>query len=178
MRIRSKLLLSFSVICAFALAIGLVGYWGMTSIKNELDRMGEDELPKVKNILTLEESLVSVNMVENILTSSKLTMEEREVKYKRLEETWQRADQAWEYVANARLTDGERRVWNQLEVPWENWRSAYQDFIALSRELDETKILHHMELRYGLALGLKDQYRWIRQLLQAITHGTEFKGQL
>jgi hypothetical protein len=71
MRIRSKLLLSFSVICAFALAIGLVGYWGMTSIKNELDRMGEDELPKVKNILTLEESLVSVNMVENILTSSK-----------------------------------------------------------------------------------------------------------
>lgn len=178
MRIRSKLLLSFSVICAFALAIGLVGYWGMTSIKNELDRMGEDELPKVKNILTLEESLVSVNMVENILTSSKLTMEEREVKYKRLEETWQRADQAWEYVANARLTDGERRVWNQLEVPWENWRSAYQDFIALSRELDETKILHPMELRYELALRQKDHALWIWQLLQAITHGTEFEGQL
>lgn len=177
MRIRSKLLLSFSAICAFALVIGLVGYWGMTGVMKELDDMGEAELPKVKNILVLKDSEISVNMVENILTSSKLTMEERETRYRRLEETWQQADDAWGYLDNARLTDREGRIWEQLKGPWENWRNAHLEFLSLSRELDETKILHPMELRYELALRQKDHALWIWQLLQSITHGTEFEGQ-
>jgi hypothetical protein len=82
MRMRSKLLLSFSGICAFALIIGLVGYWGMTGVMKELDEIGGVGFPNVKSILTLKESQVSINMVENILVSSKLTMEERQFRYK------------------------------------------------------------------------------------------------
>lgn len=177
MRMRSKLLLSFSGICAFALIIGLVGYWGMTGVMKELDEIGGVGFPNVKSILTLKESQVSINMVENILVSSKLTMEERQFRYKRLDEVWQQANKAWEHMNNAKLSPRERQIWERLRIPWENWKDAHLDFVSMSRELDETKILHPMDVRYELALRQKDHAFWIWQLLHSIAHGTEFEGE-
>lgn len=177
MRMRSKLLLSFSMICVLALVIGLVGYWGMTGVMEELDEIGDTGIPNVKSIMTLKECQVSVNMVENILASSKLTMEERQVRYERLEDIWQRADGAWEHMDTAKLTSKEKQIWQRLEVPWENWKKAHLEFVAMSQELDETKILHPMEVRYELALRQKDHALWIWQLLQSISQGKEFEGQ-
>ena len=177
MRMRSKLLLSFSGICIFALVIGIVGYWGMTGIMTELDEASNIAIPNIKNILTLKESQISVNMVENILTSSKLTAQERQTRYERLEETWQTIDSAWGYMESAKLTDREKQIWERLTVSWDTWKNAHEEFLALSKELDETKILHPMEIRYELALRQKDHSFWIWQLLHSITEGTEFEGQ-
>lgn len=177
MRMRSKLLLSFSVICVFALIIGIVGYWGMTGIKKELDEIEDTGLPNVKNLMTLKETQISVNMVENILTGSKLTMEERQASYDRLKEIWERADETWEYLKNAKLTNREMQIWSQLESSWSNWRDSHMQFIALAQKLDETKILHPMEIRYEIALRQKDHALWIWQLLQSISTGTEFQGE-
>ncbi|MFY9176893.1 MAG: methyl-accepting chemotaxis protein [Caldicoprobacterales bacterium] len=177
MRIRSKLLLSFLAICVFALIIGIVGYWGMSRAMRDLYELGNTAIPNVKNILTLKETQLSVNMVENILTSPKLTAEERQTRYVRLEESWQRANEAWEYLSQAKLTDREKQIWERLEVAWDKWKSTNQDFLALSKKLDDTKILNPMEIRYELALRQKDHSYWIWQLLHAITSGTEFEGE-
>ena len=77
MKIRSKLLLSFSAICLFALVIGIVGYWGMARAMRDIDEIGDTGIPNLKNILTLKENQLSINMVENILTSQKITAEQR-----------------------------------------------------------------------------------------------------
>ena len=177
MKIRSKLLLSFSAICLFALVIGIVGYWGMARAMRDIDEIGDTGIPNLKNILTLKETQLSINMVENILTSPKLTAEQRQTRYQRLEEAWQRADEAWEYLSKAKLTEREKQIWERLEVAWENWKNANEEFLVLSKSLDETKILNPMEIRYELALRQKDHSYWIWQLLHSITSGTEFEGE-
>lgn len=149
----------------------------MTGVRGELDKISNMGLPNVRNIMTLKQAQITINMEENILTSSKLSMEDRETAYDRLDDTWNQAKEAWEYMEGARLTNRERQIWEELATPWENWENSHLQFLDLSKELDSTKIFQPMDVRYELALRQKDHALWIWQLLESISNGTEFQGE-
>ena len=133
---------------------------------------GQYSYTQCENILTLKETQLSVNMVENILTSPKLTAEERQTRYVRLRKAG--SGHRGLGILCQLLTDREKQIWERLEVAQTNGK--YQPRLSCPvQKLDDTKI-QFMEIRYELALRQKIIPTGFGSSFFTITSGTEFEG--
>ncbi len=178
MKLRGKLLVAFSISIIITVVIGLVGYMGMNNIMAQLTDIIDVRMESIEALLVLGKAHSEINMAENMLLSSELSMEEREVRYNTIEEKWEIIDDAWAQYESLDLSTTEEKLWGEFMLKWENWKQHHRAFMDMNTRLDETYIIEPDKLRYIIAQRERDHLTWIRELSLAVMDGTQFKGEL
>ena len=117
MKLKGKLLAAFSITIAITIIIGAVGYIGMNNIMDGLRDITEVRMESFEALLVLGKAHSEINMAENMLLSSELSKEDREQRYKVIEEKWETIDRAWNQYESLDLS-GEEIV-GRVHAPME-----------------------------------------------------------
>ena len=150
----------------------------MNNIMAQLTDIIDVRMESIEALLVLGKAHSEINMAENMLLSSELSMEEREVRYNTIEEKWEIIDDAWAQYESLDLSTTEEKLWGEFMLKWENWKQHHRAFMDMNTRLDETYIIEPDKLRYIIAQRERDHLTWIRELSLAVMDGTQFKGEL
>lgn len=139
MKIGTKLILAFCLLSAIALIIGILGYWDMKDIDNNLNEIANNRLPSLKSLLVLNKEQMEINAAERTLLIPLLEQSRIEIESKSIKEAWERADVVWKIYEPLPKTKKEEVLWKKLVPAWEAWEKDHQEFLRLFDEFNRTR---------------------------------------
>ncbi|MDR3539465.1 MAG: methyl-accepting chemotaxis protein [Desulfosporosinus sp.] len=151
-KIGKKLGLGFGIVALIVMIVGSIGYYGMARMSQEMVDLGQNRIPVLQNLATLNYERVDIRA--NSLTV--VTLESQENAGETLQrildgrkKSWEIVDKAWGALLSApRTSDQEREQIIQLESQYKAWRSLYVDLdktieqITLNNDADQKKVLY------------------------------------
>lgn len=176
LKIRTKLLTAFLVAAAITMAVGLVGYNGVTSVDEHLMQITGKELPAVKNLLLIKEKLNALVAAQRTLLSPGLTLEQRQEQYRQVNvarEEYKKSYAAFEAIGHS---PDEMRQWQKVVDKIKEWAAENNEFFALSQTLEESGILNPVDLMREFQLFRGDHYKLLNALGDYLLINEDFKG--
>lgn len=174
--IKAKLTGGFILIAIIALAIGWIGYWGVSTLKGHLLEVGEVRMPSVQSLLVIYNAQTEIDSAENALLSTELNAETRALQHQRFVEAKKRADDAWKIYEPLPQSADEAAVWKQFVPAWEKWWKDHEDYVQLVRDYEATienqktaDDLYRRISEQGLVTNMKTFYE-AERLLQSIVN--------
>ena len=76
MKIKQKLIGSFMIVATICLIIGLIGWIGISNVNNSMLEIGNERLPAVKALLTLDATIGDIATAQMELLNPKISIEE------------------------------------------------------------------------------------------------------
>jgi methyl-accepting chemotaxis protein len=173
-----KLIGAFCAVTIIIAIVGLMGYRAADKSMEHLDEIGGVRLKSSQHLLTISEAQSVIDGAENGLISAKITQKERNELYNKITNAWERANASVAVYASLAHTAEEDALWEEFIPAWDEWKKDNEEFIILSKELDNTRILDPMGLKYNLANVEVYYLRWMLGLSEAAAEATEFHGEL
>ncbi len=137
MKLGTKLLSGFLLVALVTIAMGLVGFKGMSDIMEQSIEVGHNRLPSVQALLTIGESQMTILAAERGLTNSRMTAPEvREAQYKIMAEAWEQVEAAWKVYEPLPQTPEEAVLWKDFVLRWEAWKNSQRKVVDLAKERD------------------------------------------
>ncbi|MFP4698312.1 MAG: methyl-accepting chemotaxis protein [Eubacteriales bacterium] len=145
MNISKKLLTGFIIVAIIASIMGVLGYYGINRIHDDEEEIVLVRLPSIQSLLEILESQKSVNLGERalLINDKAEDMSFREEQYQYIEESFNRAEAAWEVYAPLEQTNEETIVWEEFQADWQDWKTKHEAVIKLSKEKDN--LIHQGE---------------------------------
>jgi methyl-accepting chemotaxis protein len=171
LKISVKLMSAFIIVTLIAAAIGLVGFIN-------IDDLGNEKLVGVENLLKMEEAFTTLSELENVLISPFITIDEKQSIYEENDATLADIQTFIDAYEKLDSDSEEQALWEKVQLEMDHYLEGHNAFMTLSQENDSYKVENPPELRYVIATRLKDHYRWIWLLDEAILNETPFTGQL
>jgi len=137
MTLGNKILAGFIMVTCIAALMGVVGYWGLHDVTNEMNEIGEVRLPSVEGLMVMSESQNKIMVGERGLTNRRLMAPQvRKAQYDYIEKAWKRADDGWKQYEPLPQTKEESQLWQTFVPKWDSWKKAHQQVVDISKEKD------------------------------------------
>jgi methyl-accepting chemotaxis protein len=136
MKLGTKIMAGFVAVSVITLILGIIGYYGAVSSRDDIHEIGEVRLPSVESLLVISEAQTAIDSAENALLSREIGLEARQAKYRDFAEAWKRAEKAWKIYEPLPQTEEEARLWKAFVPAWEAWKKDHEAYERLSREYD------------------------------------------
>jgi methyl-accepting chemotaxis protein len=131
--IKWKMLSLVAVVFVALLAVGLIGYRGISHVGAAMDEVGLGQLPSVRGLLVVSEGQtavkaanLSVALYENDYTAQD--------KFQAITEAhraaWASIDTGWKMYEALAQTDAEAKVWKQFTAEWNAWKHEDEQISA------------------------------------------------
>lgn len=154
-----KIIISFGLMMAIAMIIGLVGYRGMNNVMKGTDELAEVCLPSVEHLFLMSKAHQAIARGELELINRRLTNPEiRKAAYENIEAAWKEVDEAVKTYDSLPKSPEETSLWKQLTTEWEQWKSGHIKVMNLSQAKDRL-------LANGLSLDSQQVVELDSQLL-------------
>jgi len=178
MKIGQKLIGAFLMVAMICAAVGGIGWYGINSLDGSVNEIGGQSLPAVQALLTMDASLVECSAAQKALLNPYLGREEVTKAYGSIETALAAADTAAVEFRDA-ITKAENiAAFDEITLAIENWRGANDEFVRLSRELDNTGIRNPIQLMYAIS-EIENQHRlFLADLEATVTNKVEFTHEL
>jgi len=176
MRLSAKLVGSFVLVAVITLIVGFVGWSGVRSLAGHLKEVGDVRLPSIQSLLIIAEKGEEIKAAQRTLLNPNLDKESRARQYKVIQKAREVYRKAWEVYEPLPQTEEEAVLWNQFVSVWQAWAGENNNFMELSKKLDETDILNPAELRKNLEIFRGDHYKLMVGVLDLINSGSMFEG--
>jgi hypothetical protein len=75
LKIRTKILVAFSIVIIFTLAVGMMGLFGMQRIKTDMTNEATIMLPEVQTLMTIKECQTAIIAAESMLSTPGISVE-------------------------------------------------------------------------------------------------------
>jgi len=135
LKIRTKLILGFSVVIIILLVIGLISYRGLNRVGAMLDGITSNELPAISALQKINESQTRLKMCErSLLIENYPDAGFRESLLKQQDAAWADIEKARKQYDAFKLNAEEEAAWSASQTSWEAWKSAYLEITALFKE--------------------------------------------
>ncbi|HLP78652.1 MAG TPA: methyl-accepting chemotaxis protein [Candidatus Paceibacterota bacterium] len=175
-KLSTKLIGGFGLVTLVAICLGLFGYYGAARNATCIGEIGAVRLPSVEVILTIKETLTSVKSVQRTLLQRDIPVSTRQRQYdlaaKSLE-VWDHERKIYEQLLK---TPEETALWKEFSVAWETWQKGNEEFLRLSRQLDELKIGDPVQLERNLAIFRGQHYQVQLALFKCCEGAPLFEG--
>jgi len=165
-----KMISGFILVAIIALAVGVVGLFGMNQIMDGEKVIANEALPSIENLQTINEATTSVLLGERGLINRRMMETDvRNAQYVFIEDAFKRSNESWNKYADMPKSPREEELWNKLNVQWEEWVSKDEELINLSREkdnmlasgigIDDQKIVEMDDKIF--AVSLESREKWL-----------------
>jgi methyl-accepting chemotaxis protein len=139
MKTGTKILAGFGIAIVLTIAVGVAGYWGISSVNYYADRTATVRLPSVENLLIVSEAQTAVNACENALLCKDLDDAGRQQRYERIKGAWDRADTGRKVYEPLPQTKEEEVKWKEFVPAWAAWKRDHEEFLRLTREWEKVR---------------------------------------
>jgi methyl-accepting chemotaxis protein len=164
----------FLLVALISLVIGAIGVYGIVTLSRDLDFMGDNRIPAIRILHTLEQQRVVVRLqiYECVVTEGRSGRVNaiRNVQKTRVG-SFQSIDDTWNQFLGLQFEGAEaRRLLNNVKVAYKNWREKYH--AEMDKEIETLA-----QMTEGPALA--PQYDHCLDRLAELSHYTsEFSGAL
>jgi methyl-accepting chemotaxis protein len=136
MKLTTKLIGGFLVMGILLLIGGLVGFYGISNMSNNLRTFSEVRMPGIHSLKTIGEAQQSIVEMEQALLDPDFQRNEAEKSrlIKNLEEAWSRSEKGWNKVETLPRLKEEESLWKNLKPAWETWRKTHEETVQLLKE--------------------------------------------
>ena len=137
MKTGTRVLLGFGLAVSVTVIVGVVGYWGISSLSEHVTDIGVDRLPSVLGLGQMVDGQMDVVYAERGLINPRL-MEPRlrANQYTGIEDGFKLADQGWKIYEPLDRSEEEEVMWKEFLGSWETWKKDVQVVIDRSKEKD------------------------------------------
>ncbi|HTY37739.1 MAG TPA: methyl-accepting chemotaxis protein [Bacteroidota bacterium] len=137
LKIRSKLLLSFSFVALIAALVGLIGHIGLSRLGENTTNLVDVRIPSSRSLLALSEAQQAVWVGERGLINQQMMHSDlRKAQYAWIDAAFARADSANAVLNALPKTKEQEAQWENVKSSWETWLSAHKVVRDLSEEKD------------------------------------------
>ncbi len=137
MKLGTKIVAGFAVVTLIAAVMGLVGYYGLHEVAQNVYEVAEVRLPSVQTLLVMSESQNKILVGERGLINRRMMDPQvRKAQYDYIDKAWKHADEAWKIYEPLPQTKEEAGFWKEFVPKWEAWKKAHQQVVDASREKD------------------------------------------
>ena len=135
--IGAKLRLGFFVLIAICIFVGYVGYDGMVDTVVSMEKIAKENLPAVYAVAGIKEGMMGVIVGERGLINQKMMAADiRKAQYDYIERNSKIALDSFEDYKKIPHSTEEEKLYQQLTVNIENWKTAFGKVISMSKEKD------------------------------------------
>lgn len=135
-KLSMKLLGGFIIVALVTMAVGYVGWRGVSQLQERLDVVGKDCLLSVQYLLTLQKNLESLRAAQTGLLNPKLDADQRQQQLNQFYKHREAYQKAWASFEGLPKAGEQTAIWNQLKQSIEAWRKENNEFFTLLKELD------------------------------------------
>ncbi len=151
--LQTKLISGFLVIGFIVLIVGLIGWNGNNSLKNDVDTFAENALPSIDNIGQVKEGVTKLYGSEQSLVITALTNEQRQKVITNTETAQKNIKEGFAIYDKLRHDDDEDKIYKKVLNELDKWQSTNQAYMEM----------HNKFLRYGVANPKKVQADLLKQ---------------
>ena len=174
--IGKKLIVGFMSVAAITLLLGVVGYYGMTSMEGSINEIGHVRLPSVDSTLAIEKEAENIAGAMRTLAVPGLSDEIRKRQYDALTAARERYEKAWDVYEPLPQTEEEAHLWEDFVPAWNAWRTENNRAMELSQEYDQLGISDPYALLSSLEKFRGDHYQLELRVQTMLEDGTVFDG--
>jgi methyl-accepting chemotaxis protein len=176
LKLSTKLISSFSFVALLTLIVGAVGMYGITIMNRNLMSLSQEDLPSVKNLLTIKGSIASIARIQRTLLNPGIDLDRRERQYGLLtQESIQKQKATVEYESLTKQPE-EANSWHEVTGILQEYDHIGEALIDKSKELDKTGILNPTDMIQKLDAFRGDHYRLMNKTLELIVNKAMFDG--
>lgn len=132
--IRWKLYLSFLLLGIVTIAVGIIGYRGMSTTRAAQDAMATIYLPSLKQISAIQYAMAEVKSNEIRLLNSSFSLDEREKSNEALDEHLKEIETAKKAFNDLPKQTEDQEVWDSFVTYLDGWQKIHDKFMELTQE--------------------------------------------
>jgi methyl-accepting chemotaxis protein len=160
LKMKTKLIVGFSLITLLGVILGLIGYKGISSTADNLKDISENNLPSIYSLGIINEAQTAVKASQRTMLIQGLSNERIDANQKEMEEAFARADKALKVYAALPQGKEEAAVWKEFGAAWETWK---KDVHEIDRLVDDyQKSGNKAELAKATDISLGQQTKTFR----------------
>jgi len=137
MKIGTKLLGGFILVATITAFVGGVGLNGVLTLNKNIQDIAMVKMPSIGSLLVISEAQTSVMTGERGLLLRGLDKQARQMQYKRITDSFARAEAAWKVYEPLPQSTKEAETWKRFVQTWNQWKNAHQMVVGFSLEKDK-----------------------------------------
>jgi methyl-accepting chemotaxis protein len=145
--IAGKLFAGFGSLALIILFGGMVGFYGVYTTGNALERVARGNLPAIRGLEMVAKSMAEMRKIELVLIYE-MDVATTDAQHQRLKKAQKELDEGWKIFEMVPQTQEEKALWNDFKGKFEVWKSINQNIIELLKQGYEKRAEAH-ELSYG-----------------------------
>ncbi|NUQ64142.1 MAG: MCP four helix bundle domain-containing protein, partial [Pirellulales bacterium] len=137
MKTGTKVLAGFAVAIAVTAVVGVVGYRGISVLREHLTEVGKVRLPSVLGLEKMVAGQLEAAYGERGLINRRMMdAQTRSNQYQRVDDGLKRAEEGWKIYEPLPQTPEEAVMWKAFVPTWEDWKKQLAEVVRLSKEKD------------------------------------------
>ncbi|MBF0120371.1 MAG: MCP four helix bundle domain-containing protein [Desulfobacterales bacterium] len=171
-----KILSGFIFSAFITLIVGFMGWSGANNLTKNLYGIAEDDLPAIKSLLELKESVGRIRLVQRTLLIGSLKEEDRKRQYRNIQIAREDYKKSIELYESLPQTPKEASLWKEFIPALKEWKEENDDFFNFCKEFEKLDILNPERLRKLLETFRADHFKLLYNTEHFIESTGEFKG--
>jgi len=130
LKMKSKLLFSFSIVLVFTLAAGFAGFRGMENLDGHLDEISEMVIPSITSLAMINDGRSMVLGFERTMLLE-LDKKSQQEMHDNLKESWEQAETGKKLYDSLPKSKEEQDQYNRFLQIWDGWKKDHLAVMAL-----------------------------------------------
>lgn len=122
-KIGTKLIVAFIIVAVITMIVGVIGFYGASSLDAHLHEISEVRLPSIQSILSMSEAQTAVKAAQRTMLTTGLSQKDYENEFNRIEDAFERADENWKTYEGLPQTKEEAAKWEEFVQAWQEWKA-------------------------------------------------------
>ena len=136
MKLSTKLIGGFVIVAILTLAVGVIGWYGASTLSGNLETIGNNYLKSIKYLGETKEGQTAMKAAERWLLNPKLTVSQRQDVYNEMSTSWPEIDNSVKLYLACGQDATEASLWKTAETLWDKWKTCQVEFLKLSEAYD------------------------------------------
>lgn len=171
-----KLIGGFTVTALIALFVGLFGIYEMNNVTEHMEEIGEQNLPSVSSLKTVQSSVRRLEGSMRTLMSPYIDSATRTRQYESVEQARDEYGRAFEIYEPMSKTPEETQGWNSFKSDIESASEANNRAIEMSRRLQQLDILNPDRYLTNVQTFRGDHYSLATNVSKLLLMNESFEG--
>lgn len=142
MSFKKRLNAAFIFLALIVLAVALIGWSGNSRLAGHIDTLANNSLPSISGLWKINEGQTQIESSERALLDLELSAENRRNELARIQKAWEQINDGFKEYEPAPRTPEEDKVYKELQVKWEQWKTNHEAFLDLNKQFESLGILN------------------------------------
>lgn len=176
--LQKKLVLGFAVVAGICALIGVVGWYGLSQLRSNVRQLGTEEVPALREILTLKGTLLEIKASEQTLLNPALPIARRSAEYAKIDRIRQHAAKAIEVYQSSKDAKAATVDFAGFTQTWQALQADIDRFLHLSTQIDALQIENPQKLDAQLEEKFGGYKAWAADSVKSVLDQSHFEGNL